>query len=120
FQEFVNNWGYLSEDIFGTLRVPKHPLLLARFGWYGMFSAKLLSGSLFKTEEAKALFIGCAAHSILPLNKAFTASFGLVLATSAHSVGWPFAKSGSDSINKALAAILTSLGGEIQVNQKVT
>ncbi|HBX64833.1 MAG TPA: FAD-dependent oxidoreductase, partial [Balneolaceae bacterium] len=83
--EFVDHWDYLSKDVFGTLRLPKHPLLMARFGWYGRYSAKHLTNSLFKTEKAKALFAGCAAHSIMPLTNAFSASFGLVLGSSAHS-----------------------------------
>lgn len=119
FNEFVEHWEYLSEDIFGTLRFPKHPLLMARFGWYGLFSAKLLSNSLFKRAKTKALFAGCAAHSIVPLHKAFTASFGMVLGSSAHSVGWPLAKGGSASITTALAGLFKSLGGTIETNHPV-
>lgn len=119
YKEFVDHWDYLSQDIFGTLRIPKHPLLMAKFGWYGMFSAKLLSNSLFKTEKARALFTGCAAHSIVPLTRAFTASFGIVLGTSAHSVGWPVAKGGSASITDAMAKLFKTLGGEIQTGVEV-
>ncbi len=119
FKEFIDHWKYLSEDIYGTLRIPKHPLLMARFGWYGAFSAKLLSNSLFKLPKTRALFAGCAAHSIIPLNKAFTASFGLVLGSSAHSVGWPIAKGGSASVTNALAELFKSLGGTIQTDHEV-
>lgn len=119
FSEFAYHWDYLSEDIFGTLRIPNHPLLMARFGWYGQFSARHLSNSLFKTEKAKALFAGCAAHSIIPLEKAFSASFGLVLGSSAHSVGWPIAKGGSASVTTALANLFKKQGGEIQTNTEV-
>lgn len=120
YKEFIDNWELLSQDIFGTLRLPKHPLIMARFGWYGMFSAKLLSNSMFDTENVKALFAGCAAHSILPLNKAFTASFGLVIGASAHTTGWPFAKGGSASISNALEKKFQSLGGKIETNRKIT
>jgi len=119
YREFVDEWSYLSQDIFGTLRIPKHPLLMAKFGWYGMFSAKLLSNSLFKTVKARALFTGCAAHSIVPLTRAFTASFGVVLGASAHSVGWPVAKGGSSAITNAMAKLFKSLGGEIKTNEHV-
>jgi phytoene dehydrogenase-like protein len=119
YNEFVNDWDYLSQDIFGTLRIPKHPLLMAKFGWYGMFSAKLLCNSLFKTEKARALFTGCAAHSIVPLTRSFTASFGIVLGASAHSVGWPVAKGGSASITNAMAKLFRSLGGEIKTGYRV-
>ncbi|MFY0685381.1 MAG: NAD(P)/FAD-dependent oxidoreductase [Balneola sp.] len=119
FNDFINSWEDLSEDLFGTLRIPKHPLSMMRFGWYGMFSAKLLADSFFKTERAKAYFCGLAAHSILPLENAFTSSFGLVLGTTVHSSGWPIAKGGSHSITKALAALLESLGGEIELNTRI-
>lgn len=120
YKEFTDHWDFLSEDVFGTLRIPKHPLLMARFGWFGLFSAKLLSNSLFKTVKAKALFAGCAAHSILPLDKSFTASFGLVLGASAHSVGWPIAKGGSSAITHAMAELFRSLGGTIETGHEVT
>jgi phytoene dehydrogenase-like protein len=119
FKEFTDQWDYLTKDIFGTLRFPKHPLLMAKFGWYGLFSAKLLTNSLFKDPKTKALFAGCAAHSIIPLKKAFTASFGLVLGSSAHAVGWPVAKGGSASITNALAELFKRLGGEIVTDHEV-
>lgn len=119
FKEFIDSWDYLSKDLFGSLRIPNHPLAMMRFGWYGMFSSNLLSNSFFKNERTKAYFSGLAAHSILPLNNAFTASFGLILGTTVHSVGWPIAKGGSHSITKALAAYFESLGGEIEVNTHI-
>lgn len=119
FAEFVQHWEYLSEDIFGTLRIPKHPLLMARFGWYGFFSADLFTSTFFKSDKAKALFAGCAAHSIIPLNKAFTASFGLVLGSSAHAVGWPVAKGGSFAITNSLAKLFKSIGGTIVTDHEV-
>lgn len=119
FKEFIGSWDNLAEDLFGDLRIPKHPLNMIRFGWYGMFSAKLLANSFFKSEHTKAYFCGLAAHSILPLDKAFTSSFGLVLGTTVHSVGWPIAKGGSHSITKALAAYFKSLGGEIELNSRI-
>lgn len=119
FAEFSENWKYLSEDVFGRLRIPKHPLLMARFGWYGMLSAKHLSNSLFKLPHSKALFADAAAHSIIPLSNAFSASFGLVLAASAHSVGWPIAKGGTKMVTEAMASLLQDLGGEIQTGAEV-
>lgn len=119
FKDFVDSWEYLSEDLFGTLRIPNHPLSMMRFGWYGMFSSNLLSNSFFKQERTKAYFSGLAAHSILPLDNAFTASFGLVLGTTVHSVGWPVAKNGSHSITKALAGFFRFLGGEIELNSHI-
>ena len=92
FEEYVNAWESLKVDLFGTLRIPNNPLRMAKFGLLGMQSTTRLAHSLFKTEEARAFFAGHAAHSILPLEKAFSSSFGLVLCTSMHAVGWPIAK----------------------------
>ncbi|MFN1833818.1 phytoene desaturase family protein [Balneola sp. MJW-20] len=120
FSDFVDNWTILQQDLFGSLRIPKNPLTMARFGWYGMFSADLLSKSLFKSARTRALFAGCAAHSIVPLEKAFTASFGLVLGVTAHTVGWPMAKGGSSKITEAMASHFKDLGGEILTEHRVS
>jgi len=119
FKSLIDSWPLLVEDVFGTLRVPKHPLQLIRFGWFGMFSAKHLSNSLFKSDDLKTYFAGLAAHSIIPLEKAFTATFGLMLGITAHTVGWPIAKGGSKSITDALAAYFISLGGVIETNRHI-
>jgi phytoene dehydrogenase-like protein len=119
FKDFIDSWDFLSKDLFGSLRIPNHPLSMLRFGWYGMFSSNLLSNSFFKNERTKAYFSGLAAHSIIPLENAFTASFGLILGTTVHSVGWPIAKGGSHSITKALAAYFESLGGIIETNTHI-
>lgn len=118
-KSFVDGWEYLSEDLFGPIRIPQNPISMARFGWFGALSAKLLSNSMFDTAKVKAYFAGLAAHSIIPLEKSFTASFGLVLASSLHSVGWPIAKGGSSSISNSLAEYFESLGGMIRTNNRI-
>jgi phytoene dehydrogenase-like protein len=47
------------------------------------------------------------------------AAFGLVLAMSAHAVGWPFIRGGSQRLADALAAHLRELGGEIETGRRV-
>ncbi len=116
---FVDGWKSLSNDFFAPIRIPDNPLSLARFGWFGMLSAKLLANSMFDSARVKAYFAGLASHSIIPLEKSFTASFGLILATSCHAVGWPIVKGGSHSITTALATYLQSLGGEIETNNRI-
>ncbi len=91
----------------------------ARFGLSAVRSASGLAGARFRERRAPALFAGCAAHSMLRLEQPITASFGLVLALLAHSVGWPIARGGSQSIADALAAYLRSLGGEIRTSSPV-
>ncbi len=120
FVDFIEHWESLRVDLFGTLRGVENPLSMARFGWYGWLSAKDLTNALFKKAEAKAFFAGMAAHSILPLDKLFSASFGLVLTTSMHAVGWPIAKSGSASITNAMASYFKSLGGSIETGNRIT
>lgn len=116
---FVDNWDKLSADILGPLRLPKHPLLLARFGLKGLRSAQGFANGLFVGERARALFSGLAAHSILPLEKRISASFGIVLGVTGHAVGWPMPRGGSQNITNALASYLNSVGGEIVINHCV-
>jgi phytoene dehydrogenase-like protein len=118
-EPFVEKWEQLSFEILGPLRLPRYPLILARFGWYAFRSAQSLAKSLFTEQRARALFAGLAAHSIQPLEQLPTAAFGLVLGTSAHAVGWPVARSGSQSIPNALAQHLRSLGGKIITSHPV-
>ncbi len=120
FEGYINAWESLKVDLFGTLRIPNNPLRMAKFGLLGMQSTTRLAHSLFKTEEARAFFAGHAAHSILPLEKAFSSSFGLVLCTSMHAVGWPIAKGGSAKITSAMAEYFKSLGGTIETGNRIT
>ncbi|MBI1885984.1 MAG: NAD(P)/FAD-dependent oxidoreductase [Chloroflexi bacterium] len=116
----VREWDRLVIQVQGPLlRVPRHPLVLARFGLRAIRSARSLAESTFEGERARALFAGLAAHSILPLERPFTATFGLVLAAAGHAVGWPVARGGSQSIAGALASYLRSLEGEIITGRRI-
>ncbi|HEX6465831.1 MAG TPA: NAD(P)/FAD-dependent oxidoreductase [Terriglobales bacterium] len=112
-------WKELSADLLAPPHWPAHPLLMARFGLSGLRSARSFAAGKFTEEPARALFAGMAAHSMLPLDWAATASFGLVLMLSAHAIGWPFPKGGSQAISNALAACLEDLGGKIVLNHRV-
>ncbi len=112
---FLKNPQGLLEDGLKPLGIPNNPILLARFGMKAMLPATTLSRLLFKEERARALFAGCAAHSILPLDKPFSAAIGLMFATMGHVVNWPVAKGGSAAIARALGEYFLSLGGEIQM-----
>jgi phytoene dehydrogenase-like protein len=101
------------------LRLPAHPWLLARFGSLAIWPAAPLARTLFRTEAARALFAGNAAHSVLPLDALGSAAFGWVLAAAAHAVGWPIPRGGSQAIANALASYFESLGGRIVVNHPV-
>jgi phytoene dehydrogenase-like protein len=119
FGPFVRAWDELSPDVLAPpLRPPRHPILMARFGLKAVRSATGLAGTL-GGERARALFAGNAAHSFLPLEAAGTAAFGLLLSSSAHAVGWPIARGGSQRVAEALAAYFRSLGGEIVTSAPV-
>jgi phytoene dehydrogenase-like protein len=109
----------LYPDVFTPLRLPRSPLLMARFGTPAALPASLLARLAFRTEEARALFAGNAAHSVLPLEHLFTSAIALMLQMSAHAVGWPVAEGGSQSIAEALCTKLRALGGEIRCDWKV-
>jgi phytoene dehydrogenase-like protein len=100
------------DEILRPIRVPGHPLLLARFGGVALRSSDAVAAR-FRGERARALFAGCAAHSILPLHRPGSAAFALALLLAAHRVSWPCARGGSGRIVDALAAHLRELGGEI-------
>jgi phytoene dehydrogenase-like protein len=53
----------------------------------------------------------------VPLHRAATASFGLVLMAAGHAVGWPVARGGSGAITRAMASLLRSLGGTIETGR---
>ena len=116
---FVSSADDLIEAVLAPPVPPHHPLLMARFGLKAARSAASLGRSAFEGERARALFAGNAAHAMLPLDAAASASFGLVLALLGHAVGWPLPRGGSQTIADALAAYLRSLGGEIETGRSV-
>lgn len=102
------------------LRIPPHPLSMARFGARALLPAATTARLLFRTEGAKALFIGSAAHSMLPLGHLFTSGFGALFGGLGQSLGWPVARGGTGEIINALVRGLTAMGVQIQTNNAVT
>jgi phytoene dehydrogenase-like protein len=119
FGPFVGSADDLVASILSPPLPPRHPLVMARFGPKAIRSAAGLARSSFDGRRARALFAGNAAHAMLPLSAAASASFGLVLATLGHAVGWPLPRGGSQTIADALASYLRSLGGEIETGHHV-
>ncbi|MCM0083870.1 NAD(P)/FAD-dependent oxidoreductase [Geomonas sp. Red32] len=121
FSPLVAGWGELAPDILRPVAgVPKHPVLLGRFGLNAIRPAEGLARDVFKGSRARALFAGLSAHSFLPLGKPGSAAFGLVLGILGHAAGWPLAAGGSAAISRALADYLVSLGGTIRTGSRVT
>jgi phytoene dehydrogenase-like protein len=116
----VDAWPTLEDALLGPLvAVPQHPLALARFALHGLRSARGLASALFAGERARGLFAGCAAHSMLPLEKTPSAAFGLVLAAAGHRFGWPFPRGGAHRIADALVAVLAEHGGAVETGAPV-
>lgn len=110
----------LAPAVLGPLlRIPRHPLQLARFGVPTLLPAATL-GRLFRTEEARALWGGVAAHAFRPLTRPLTSAIGMGLVAGGHRYGWVVAKGGSGSISRALGALLTDLGGKVETGVRVT
>jgi phytoene dehydrogenase-like protein len=116
----VDHWTDLCGEILGpVLHLPKHPLLMARFGIFAAQPATVLAKMLFNGSRARALFAGNAAHSVLPLERPFSAAVGLVLGAAGHAIGWPIAAGGAQAISDALAGYFRSLGGHIYTGRTV-
>jgi phytoene dehydrogenase-like protein len=108
-----------SEDVMRPLlRIPRHPMLLARFGIPALAPASLLA-KLFSTEHARALFGGVAAHGFHPLHRSLSSSIGLGIITAGHRHGWAVAEGGSRRITDAMATLLSDLGGKIETGVPV-
>ncbi len=109
----------LSEDIMGPLlRIPHHPLMLARFGTPTVLPASTFA-RLFRTQQGRALFGGVAAHAFRPLHYPMTSAIGMGIITAGHRHGWPVAEGGSQSITNAMVALLGDLGGKIETGVRV-
>jgi phytoene dehydrogenase-like protein len=116
----VEHWTEFASEILRPLtRLPRHPLLMAGFGWNALMPAALLAKTCFHRERTQALFAGMAAHSFLALDEPLSASFGIVLGATAHAVGWPIPRGGAQSITRALIAHLTQLGGTVRTSSRV-
>jgi len=109
----------VADALGGLARVPRRPLLLARFGLLALRPAAGLARACLSSGRARALFAGIAAHAMRPLDAAGTAAFGLVLGAAAHARGWPFPRGGAQAIPDALAAVIRAGGGRIETGRRV-
>jgi phytoene dehydrogenase-like protein len=119
FEPLVGSADHLFGATLAPLQAPRHPLALARFAFSALRSASGLARARFAGERARALLAGCAAHSMLRLEEPASAAFGIVLMLTAHAVGWPVARGGSQRLADALAGHLRSLGGAVKTGHRV-
>jgi phytoene dehydrogenase-like protein len=120
FGPLVDVFDDLACEVLGPFaHVPRHPVRLARFARRALLPATTLAGR-FRSEAARALFAGTAAHITVPLNRPATASAGVLLTAAAHSVGWPVAAGGSQTVTAALAGLVVELGGTVETGTAIT
>ena len=101
-----------------VLRVPDHPLLMARFGFYSGLPAWLLAHR-WSSPEAQALFAGVAAHAFRPFTAPMSSAVGVALGTAAHRYGWPVAEGGSAAIARAMISLLEERGAKLETGVRV-
>ena len=111
---------HLDNILGSTLwRVPPHPVALARFGLRGALPATALGRAQFRTEEARALLVGNAVHSLRPPDRALTGAFGVLFGALAMSVGWPVAAGGAQRVVDKLVARAVAAGAVIETGVEV-
>ncbi len=119
-QSMVEHWPQFAEDALAPLvRVPRHPLLLAKFGLNVLQPAQRLAEDRFASGHVRALFAGLAAHSTLALDQPLSSAVALILGAAAHVAGWPIAQGGAQAITDALIAQLLDLGGELLTGRRI-
>ena len=116
----VDRWDEFTSDAFRPLlRVPASPLLMARFAAAALRPATSLALGAFSTRDARALFLGIAAHAAWPLDRPLTSAIALVLAATGHVAGWPFAAGGSSRLAEALARAAQDAGVTVRTGASV-
>lgn len=109
----------LASDVLGpAVRWPTHPVQMARFGLRAGMPATAIART-FRTEAAKGLWIGSAAHGFQDLGKPLSAAAGTMLVAAGHACGWPVAEGGSGAITAALVSLLVANGGSVVTGHRV-
>jgi phytoene dehydrogenase-like protein len=117
---FVERWQEFAPEVLRPVHlISRHPWLMARFGLSAFRSAESLAASSFRDQRTLALFAGLAAHSFLSMDDRLSAAFGILLAVSAHAVGWPIPRGGSQAITNALCGHLAKLGGKVKTSTRI-
>jgi phytoene dehydrogenase-like protein len=99
-------------------RPPAHPLPVIGYGRRAILPASAVARR-WRTQEARAIMAGAAAHAMMPLTSVPTAGIGLMLIALAHAVGWPVVAGGSARITDAMADAVTGAGGTIETGRWV-
>jgi phytoene dehydrogenase-like protein len=116
---FVDRWSEFAPEVLRPVPfLPRHPLLMARFGVLAIHSAHSVARR-FRNPRTRALFAGLASHSFLSLDEPLSAAFGILMAVSAHAVGWPIPRGGAQSLTNSLCSHLSTFGCEVTTSSPV-
>ena len=120
-EPLVRNLDELIPDILAPFHIPLRPRRALRLAWFGLHGLQPASWLVrrFRDEEARAVFAGVAAHSVLRLSEPVSGAAALIMLATAHHDGWPFAAGGAGRIAEAMAAEVQALGGLIETNHDV-
>jgi len=121
FNRVVSGWSDYEPVVLGPF-LPRPNRLLHAVDFSamraGLSSARGLA-KRFRSEPARALLAGHAAHSMLSLETRPSGGVGFFLIATAHVCGWGFPRGGSQRLADALAERLEELGGEIRTASQV-
>lgn len=120
FSPLIKEWRSIRSAFLSPLHISVYANSKIKFACHALSSATHFAKHNFNTEEARAVFAGMAAHSMLPLNKLTTSSIAIVLNILAHINSWPLPKGGAQQITNALEACFKQAGGEIQTGNMIT
>lgn len=116
----AENWSDFAKDALGPmLRLPGHPLRMARFGASALGSAEGFARRHFTSPRTRALFAGLAGHSFLSFDQPLSATVGWMFGITIHAVGWPIPRGGAQVITQALIGHLKSLGGSVNTSYRI-
>lgn len=119
FEPLVKDWSRIESHILGPmLKIPSHPMDLLGFGLKSLQSGKQIA-ERFRTKEARALWAGMVAHSMIPLDHLTSSAIGFVLTIAGHRSGWPVVKGGSQQKANAMVSYFESLGGTVRTATEV-
>ena len=118
---FIKHAQQLLDNATGPLlRLPPNPLLMARFGARSLPPTAMMTSTLLRTRQARALFSGTSAHSMMPQNHPFTSGFGIIFGALGSAWGWPVARGGTGAITDALVRVLEQRSVKIHTAFEVT
>jgi phytoene dehydrogenase-like protein len=119
FAPLARRFDQLADDLFKPIvHIPRHPVALAGLGPKALLPASVLA-RVWRSEQARALFGGVAAHIYYPLTRPATSAVGLMITAAGHRYGWPVAEGGSRAITDAMAKRLGELNAKIETGVAV-